>query len=146
MLDYWAIFRGAVLLLAIWPGPRPVLHSHDQYLEQPGGTGFLARHSALHHSYSSVPETVPSGPHCHWLFTGLVCDNALLGNPGQVAPSQADAVDFDSGRLVLGLILADCPSVDSPKAWKHPSDRTPSQEAQHLSGLALCQLFCSWIC
>ncbi|MFH1302241.1 MAG: hypothetical protein ABIK07_14370 [Planctomycetota bacterium] len=137
--------RCLLLLIVAWPGPRPVVHSHADYLCVCGNSTLLAMHMRIYHGERSSKSGVPCTPHCHWVSSGSDFDKTL-------------PVKFTEGMIVTTTDLEDLPgdhlNADSWTAGLLPLTEsvgpafmsTLDQAARSQPDLELHQLFCTWTC
>ena len=137
--------RCLLLLIVAWPGPRPVVHSHADYLGQSGNSTLLAMHMRIYHGDRSSNPAVPCSSHCHWVCNGSDFDKTV-------------PVRFTEGMTVAATDLEDFPgdqlAADCWEAGLIPLTETVgpafisplNQASVSQPGLELHQLFCTWTC
>jgi hypothetical protein len=137
--------RCLLLLIVAWPGPRPVVHSHADYLSQCGNSTMLAMHMRIHHGDRSSNPGVPCSSHWHWVCNGSDFDKTV-------------PVRFTEGMTVATTDLEDLPG-DYLDAASWGADLLPltdtvrpaflatlDQAALSQPDLGLHQLLCTWTC
>lgn len=92
-----------LLLIAAWPGPLPVVHSHSQLLAAKVPLASLASHFDRHHS-CQLPD--PTAWHIHFLLSPATNDGN--GLQGWVDPHwQFHPGDLQVEMDVLNLVCCD---------------------------------------
>ncbi len=89
-----------VALVIAWPGPRLIVHSHDQIS---CSAKFLSEHLRQYHQGCSPSEQVPDCTHYHWVFSnGTFSDFAGL-SPGSQPTLWVTGLVDDEEPLTLAL-------------------------------------------
>jgi hypothetical protein len=140
------LLKPMVLLLA-WPGPLPMVHSHDDYHSRPQTSHLLAEHVALFHC--ETPEhDASTEPHCHWVLRwvameGTFFDAAQYAQDVQsTSLSERQEVSLDPASLAVLCHVVDVNSFFNLGAMESTS--TPSLGAP--LGLQIHQELCRWVC
>lgn len=136
-----AICRWALLLLVAWPGPRPVVHSHADYLCRRHNALLLAQHLALFHE----PSESPGAAHCHWLIHSFGGDAAVVSTAADVVRAMSGAcVSELPPALSAGWMLS--PVVAPPLGRWSVDEPLADWQSRHAFGLAFHRQFCAWLC
>lgn len=137
--------RCLLLLIIAWPGPRPVVHSHADYLNQCGNSSLLAMHMRIFHPENSSNPGVPCLPHCHWVCSGCDFDKTI-------------PIKFIDGLNVSSTVLEDLPDNQMSTGFAglgllplnetaRPSlGSTQFQACFRQPDLDYHQLYCIWTC
>ncbi|WP_417383393.1 hypothetical protein [Gimesia sp.] len=145
MFNLSITIRCLLLLVVAWPGPRPVVHSHADYLCQCGNSSLLAMHMRIYHGDCCSQPGLPCTPHCHWVSSGNDFDRTI-------------PVRFTDGLIMAAIDLEDFPGDHlSADDWGSgllpllPTIRPAvtsllDQASLSQPDLELHQLFCTWTC
>ncbi|QDT20127.1 hypothetical protein HG66A1_19120 [Gimesia chilikensis] len=137
--------RCLLLLLVAWPGPRPVVHSHVDYLSQCGNSALLAMHLRIYHGEQSSQPGVPASSHCHWGCSGSDFDKTVPVKLTEgMTVAAAELKDVPGDQLTTDYLGAElCLTTEASL----PAARSPWQPASlKQTDLDLQQLFCTWTC
>lgn len=129
-----------LLLIAAWPGPLPVVHSHSQLLASKVSSASLASHFDRHHS-CEIPD--PTAWHIHWLLTPETNDG--IGLKGWVDPHwQFTSADLQVEMAFLDLVCCDPWFLrqEVSVAWQVPNASEESTFPRDLSQSQLCVFRC----
>lgn len=142
-----------MILLAAWPGPRPVVHSHSDYVSQSNGDILLAQHVSLYHecNAATVHGDNATETHIHWLFCWTALDGRLLLDSGDatvdVATTRVDAGGKWERGFSCDLGFFAWLGVD-PLLSVKPIRQAHGHDSTRIApnGLAFHQQFCTWTC
>lgn len=127
-----------VSLVIAWPGPRPVVHSHDQIC---CSAKLLSEHIRRHHQGCPASEQEPDCSHFHWVFS-----NGTFSDFAGFSPGSQQAL------WVTGLVDNEEPftmALPSTVVRHHARVILPAQRALFPQNYSACisrSRLCVWNC
>ncbi|MCO6042525.1 hypothetical protein NG895_01260 [Aeoliella sp. ICT_H6.2] len=138
--------RYALLLLLAWPGPVPVMHSHNQ---SDWESGQFERHISLYHGVQEDGTDDPDEPHLHWVLYCVAIDEARLAEHPPCVMDNTQQTNVQRQQLILGDMATSLVGFRSATCSKsrsqHHRDLCDGTSLSR-SGLAFHQHFCIWTC
>ncbi len=107
-----------LLLIVAWTGPRPVIHSHDQFFRDGTSLREFSRHLSTWHSGIPGKSIDPKQQHCHWVMPSVVdccsSSNSIAVNADECQADPCALTDC----LASGFIAWDQSLVaDQSRTW-----------------------------
>jgi hypothetical protein len=141
------LLKPMVLLLA-WPGPLPMVHSHDEYRSRPQTSHLLAEHVALFHCERPDEHDASTEPHCHWVLRWVAMEGTFFDAAQYAQDVQtASAAERQESSLEASSVAVLCHVVDAGSFMSLGAlESMPAPSLCAPVGLQMHQELCRWVC